>query len=104
MSTSNEYTDLFKSNLSCMFLSARPKFKKQPFCPRTLCSIYLLTYSAVHCVKLKSSNKCFFLDEIKARLKNVLRWALFIKQNLKLGLFRIHEFLALIIIILNYSF
>ena len=37
MSKPNEYTDNFKSNLTCIFLS---KFKKQTFCPRTLCSLF----------------------------------------------------------------
>ena len=36
LSTPNEYTDNFKSNLSCIFLSLRAKLKKH--CPRTLCS------------------------------------------------------------------
>ena len=37
MSTPNEYTDNFKSNLTCIFPSVRAKLKK-PLCPRTLCS------------------------------------------------------------------
>ena len=36
MSTPNEYTDNFKSNLICIFLSVRAKLKK-PLCPRTQC-------------------------------------------------------------------
>ena len=36
MSTPNEYTDNFKSNLTCIFLSCRAKLKKT-LCPRTLC-------------------------------------------------------------------
>ena len=36
MSTPNEYTDNFKSNLIYIFLSVRAKLKK-PLCPRTLC-------------------------------------------------------------------
>ena len=36
MSTPNEYTDNFKSNLTCIFPSVRAKLKK-PLCPRTLC-------------------------------------------------------------------
>ena len=38
MSKPNEYTDYFKSNLTCIFLSVRAKFKKS-LCPRTLCII-----------------------------------------------------------------
>ena len=41
MSTPNEYTDNFKSNLTCIFPSVRAKLKK-PLCPRTLCKIYEL--------------------------------------------------------------
>mgnify|MGYP001241500048 CR=1 FL=1 len=37
MSTTNEYTDNFKSNLICIFPSVRAKFKKETLCPRTLC-------------------------------------------------------------------
>ena len=36
MSKPNEYTDNFRSNLTCIFLSVRAKLKKQ-LCPRTLC-------------------------------------------------------------------
>ncbi len=36
MSRPNKCTDNFKSNLTCIFLSVRTKFKK-PLCPRTLC-------------------------------------------------------------------
>ena len=36
MSTPDEYTDNFKSNSTCTFLSVRTKLKK-PLCPRTLC-------------------------------------------------------------------
>ena len=36
MSTPNEYTDNFKSNLTCIFLSLRPKLKNT-LCPRTPC-------------------------------------------------------------------
>ena len=43
MSTPDEYTDNFKSNLICIFPSVRAKFKK-PLCPRTL---YLHKYSMV---------------------------------------------------------
>ena len=38
MSKPNEYTDNFKSNLTCIFLSVRAKFKKKTLCPRTLCT------------------------------------------------------------------
>ena len=38
MSKPNEYTDNFKSNFTCIFLSVRAKLKK-PLCPRTLCKI-----------------------------------------------------------------
>ena len=38
MSTPNEYTDNFKSNLTCIFPSVRAKLKK-PLCPRTLCRL-----------------------------------------------------------------
>ena len=41
MSTPNEYTNNFKSNLTCIFPSVRAKLKK-PICPRTLCSKYVL--------------------------------------------------------------
>ena len=37
MSKPNEYTDNFKSNLTCIFLFVRGKLKK-PLCPRTLCT------------------------------------------------------------------
>ena len=37
MSTPNEYTDNFKSNLIYIFLSVRAKLKK-PLCPRTQCN------------------------------------------------------------------
>ena len=37
MSKPNEYTDNFKSNLTCIFPSVRAKLKK-PLCPRTLCT------------------------------------------------------------------
>jgi hypothetical protein len=37
MSKPNEYTDNFKSNLTCIFLSVRAKVK-YPLCPQTLCS------------------------------------------------------------------
>ena len=37
MSTPNEYTDNFKSNLTCIFPSVRAKLKKT-LCPWTLCS------------------------------------------------------------------
>jgi hypothetical protein len=37
MSTPNEYTDNFKSNLIYIFPSVRAKLKK-PLCPRTRCS------------------------------------------------------------------
>ena len=40
MSTPNEYTDNFKSNLICIFLSVRAKLKK-PLCPRTQCNTIL---------------------------------------------------------------
>ena len=43
MSKPNEYTDNFKSNLTCIFLSVRAKFKKT-LCPRTLCT-------TLHCEK-----------------------------------------------------
>ena len=36
MSKPNEYTDNFKSNITCIFLSVSAKLKK-PLCPRTLC-------------------------------------------------------------------
>ena len=36
MSTPDEYTDNFKSNLICIFPSVRAKLKK-PLCPRTQC-------------------------------------------------------------------
>ena len=36
MSRPNEYTDNFKSNLTCIFLFLRAKLKNT-FCPRTLC-------------------------------------------------------------------
>ena len=36
ISKPNEYTDNFKSNLTCIFLSVRAKLKKT-LCPRTLC-------------------------------------------------------------------
>ena len=36
MSTPDEYTDNFKSNLICIFLSVRAKLKKT-LCPRTQC-------------------------------------------------------------------
>ena len=36
MSTPNEYTDNFKSNLTCIFLSVGTKLKKT-LCPRTRC-------------------------------------------------------------------
>ena len=35
MSRPDEYTDIFKSNLTCMFLSLRAKLKNK-FCPRAL--------------------------------------------------------------------
>jgi hypothetical protein len=39
-SKSNEYTDNFRLNLTCIFLSVRTKLKKKKtLCPRTLCSI-----------------------------------------------------------------
>jgi hypothetical protein len=38
MSTPNEYTDNFKSNLIYIFPSVRAKLKK-PLCPRTQCRI-----------------------------------------------------------------
>ena len=37
MSTPDEYTDNFKSNLICIFPSVRAKLKK-PLCPRTQCT------------------------------------------------------------------
>ena len=37
ISKPNEYTDNFKSDSTCIFLSVRAKFKK-PLCPRTLCN------------------------------------------------------------------
>ena len=37
MSTPNEYTDSFKSNLTCIFLSVMAK-SKNPLCPWTLCT------------------------------------------------------------------
>ena len=37
ISTPDEYTDNFKSNLICIFPSVRAKLKK-PLCPRTQCS------------------------------------------------------------------
>ena len=37
MSTPNEYTDNFKLNLTCIFLSVRAKLKN-PLCPRTPCT------------------------------------------------------------------
>ena len=37
MSTPNEYTDNFKSNLTCIFLSISAKVKKI-FCPQTMCT------------------------------------------------------------------
>ena len=39
MSKPNEYTDNFKSNLTCIFLLVRAKLKN-PLCPRTLCMNY----------------------------------------------------------------
>merc|ERR1712051_912403 len=44
MSTPNEYTDNLKSNLTCIFLSVRTKFKK-PLCPRTRCTYIGQIYS-----------------------------------------------------------
>ena len=41
MATPNAYTDNLKSNLTCIFLSVRAKFKKKKLCPRTLCSTYV---------------------------------------------------------------
>ena len=38
MSTPDEYTDNFKSNLICIFPSVRAKLKK-PLCPRTQCTM-----------------------------------------------------------------
>ena len=38
ISKPNEYTDNFKSNLTCIFLSVRAKLKKT-LCPRTLCRL-----------------------------------------------------------------
>ena len=52
MSTPNEYTDNFKSNLICIFPSFRAKLKKT-LCPRTLC------------IRLYSCRSwCLFDDEI----------------------------------------
>ena len=34
MSNPNEYTDNFKSNLTCIFLFVRAKFKKKHFAPK----------------------------------------------------------------------
>ena len=43
MSKPNEYTDNFKSNLTCIFLlSVRAKLKKT-ICPRTLCTYILIS-------------------------------------------------------------
>ena len=36
ISRPDEYTDNFKSNLTCIFLSVRAKLKKNPLCARTL--------------------------------------------------------------------
>ena len=46
MSTPDEYTDNFKSNLTCIFLSVRAKFKK-PLCPRTLCKWTFICFQEV---------------------------------------------------------
>ena len=52
ISKPNEYTDNFKSYLTCIFLSVRTKLKK-PLCPRTLCTSPSLTY-VVHVTELIS--------------------------------------------------
>ena len=41
MSTPDEYTDNFKSNLICIVPSVRAKLKK-PLCPRTQCKRFLI--------------------------------------------------------------
>ena len=57
MSKPNEYTDNFKSNLTCIFLSVRAKLKKKKLCPRTLCSTdFCLWYT---CLKF---NKMFWVS------------------------------------------
>ena len=43
ISKPNEYTDKFKSNLTCIFLSVRAKLKKT-LCPPTLCTTGLMYY------------------------------------------------------------
>ena len=47
ISKPNEYTDNFKSNLTCIFLSVRAKLKK-PLCPRTLCNMPINVFQVVY--------------------------------------------------------
>ena len=43
ISKHSEYTDNFKSNLTCIFLSVRAKLKN-PLCPRRLCMLIFLCF------------------------------------------------------------
>ena len=47
ISKPNEYSDNFKSNLTCIFLSVRAKLKK-PLCPRTLCNMPINVFQVVY--------------------------------------------------------
>ena len=52
MSTPNEYTDNFKSNSTCIFLSVRTKLKKT-LCPRTRCIMILFRNNPLFKLQLR---------------------------------------------------